>query len=410
MSEAPPFGLDPARINDIDLLSPTLRLRWRELAEQWATADPFYVFLMGFPMLVTGRHDDVRDVLLDRDRFSAASPISPPPGDIFMGLPQLNSMDGEGHDRLRKLLMPFFGREGTERLGGAIDGIVADLLDEVDARGGTFDAMADIAEPLVERTLLQALFGVEGEQQRQFVAYANVMPLAMAATPEGGYPDAFVAEFDATTSMIEGLFEDRRRDPRDDFISGLVQAKDGGFEVSHEEMVGNTLAVYAGAQLATATSVGVLLMNLAAHPEQYARLREDPELVSGAVEESLRHHPAGLFGFPRYALTDTEVGGVPVFAGMPIQVGLASANQDPGRYPDPGRFDIQRAPTGVLSFSTGAHQCVGARVARMILTGAARGVAARYPQLRLADPNFTPTYGGVLGELKPDTIPLVTSG
>jgi len=71
---------------------------------------------------------DVREVLLDRDRFSAAPLRGAPPGDIFMGLPQLNAMDGEGHDRLRRLLAPFFGREGTERLGAAISGVAPVLV------------------------------------------------------------------------------------------------------------------------------------------------------------------------------------------------------------------------------------------------------------------------------------------
>lgn len=392
-------------------MSPELAVGWREHAARWATEPPFYTFVQGFPMLITGRHDDVRDVLLDRDRFTAVSPMGPPPGDIFMGLPQLNSMDGASHDRLRKLLMPFFGPgpKGSDRIAASIEEIVSELLDAIDVRGGTFDAMADMAEPLVQRTLLEALFGVEGDKQAQFIEYSNIMPLAMQAMATGQYPPDFIDVFERTTAMIEELFVERRREPRDDFITGIVHAADEGFEVSRDEMVGNTLAVYAGAQLATATSVGMLMMNLAARPDQFALLRAEPDLASGAVEESLRRDPAGLFGFPRYAAVDTEVGGVPIAAGTPIQIGLAAANYDPERYPEPQDYDIRRNARGALPFSTGAHGCIGARVARMILTGAATGAATRWTDLRLADPDFVPTYGGVLGELKPDTIPLVAS-
>lgn len=403
------FAIDPAHIADIDITGPDLAANWRELAERWATEPPFYVLVQGFPMLVTGRHDYVREVLLDRDRFTASPPMGPPPGDIFMGLPQLNSMDGESHDRLRRLLTPYFGPEATERLGASIGAIVSDLIDAIADRGGGFDAMADFAEPLVERTLLEVLFDVDGEARRQFIAYSQIMPLALTAMIEGTYPPAFVDEFERTTAMIEELFEDRRREPRDDFISGIVKAADDGFQVSHEEMVGNTLAVYAGAQLATATSVGMVLLNLATHPDQYAELRTEPELATGAVEESLRHDPAGLFGFPRYATQDTAVGGRPVAAGMPVQVGLAAANYDPQRYPDPSRFDLHRPVRGALSFSTGAHQCLGSRVARLILTTAAGGVAERWTRLVVSQPDFSPVYSGVLGELKPATLPLTAT-
>src|SRR5271155_5103943 len=128
MSESAPFVIDPAHVADVNLLDPALVEGWGEVAERWATEPPFYVLVQGVPMLVCGRYDDVREVLLDRDRFSAAPLHGAPPGDIFMGLPQLNAMDGEGHDRLRRLLAPFFGREGTERLGAAIETIVGELL------------------------------------------------------------------------------------------------------------------------------------------------------------------------------------------------------------------------------------------------------------------------------------------
>ena len=148
-------------------------------------------------------------------------------------------------------------------------------------------------------------------------------------------------------------------------------------------------------------------MNLAAYPDQFAILRADHGLVPDAVEESLRVHPAGLFGFPRYSLVDGEVGGVPVFPGLPIPVGLAPASYDPVRYPDPQAFDIRRGSKGALSFSTVAHVCLGVRLARAILHGAGAAMARRYVDLRFADEAFVPECGGVLGELKPTAIPLV---
>ena len=236
------------------------------------------------------------------------------------------------------------------------------------------------------------------------------MPLALTAMIEGTYPPAFVDEFERTTAMIEELFEDRRREPRDDFISGLVEAADDGFQVSHEEMVGNTLAVYAGAQLATATSVGMVLLNLATHPDQYAELRTEPELATGAVEESLRHDPAGLFGFPRYATQDTAVGGRPV----------RRRNAGPGR---PGRRQLRsgalsrplpvRPPSAGTRGAVVQHRCTS--VPRLTRRAADSDHRGRWRRGALdaagshARPDFSPVYGGVLGELKPATLPLTAT-
>jgi cytochrome P450 len=403
--------LDPARTVDVDLMGGDVLAGWREHAAEWAQRPPFYVVNFGFPQVVTGRWTDVREVLLDRDRFTAVTPAGHPFGlfDIFKGMPQLNAMDGPSHDRLRRLMQPFFSPEGIARFESQVETIVGELLDAAEAQGGELDAMADVAEPLVERMLLEVLIEVPEDHRREFTAYSRAMPLSLQPTPAGEYNPAFVQQFDRTTSLIEELIEDRRRSPREDLVTALVTAFDDGFPVSHEEVVGNILAVYAGAQLATATSIGVLLMNLAAHPDQYELLRQDRELIPAAIEESLRIHPAGLFGFPRYALVDTEVGETPIWKGMAVQIGIAPANLDPGRFPDPLRFDIRRESSGAIPFSVGAHQCIGFRIARMLLGAAARETVERYEDLRLAHPEFEPVYGGVLGELKPETVPLVAT-
>jgi cytochrome P450 len=300
--------LDADRTVAVDLMSPDLLQDWRSYATRWATEPPFYVGSLGFPQVITGSWADARSVLLDRDRFTALTPAGHPLGlfDIFRGLPQLNAMEGESHDRVRRLMMPFFSGAKVAEVAERIERLVAEMLDAIDAAGGEFDAMADLAEPLVERTLLEIVFSVEPEQQREFTAYSRAMPLVLQPTPEMGYQPAFVEQFERTTAVIEELLEDRRHHPRGDLITTLVSAKDDGFAVTHDELVGNVLAVYAGAQLATATSIGVLAMNLGMHPHEYARVRANPQLVPSAVDESLRYHPAGLFGFPRYALVDTE--------------------------------------------------------------------------------------------------------
>ncbi len=129
-----------------------------------------------------------------------------------------------------------------------------------------------------------------------------------------------------------------------------MQAVDEGFPVTHNEVLGNILAIYGGAQLATATSIGVMLMNLVANPDQFQLVREDPTLIPEAVDESLRVHQAGLFGFPRYAFEDTEVGGTKIWKNMAIMVGIASANLDPTKFEEPNWALPGSAETGLVGF------------------------------------------------------------
>jgi cytochrome P450 len=125
------------------------------------------------------------------------------------------------------------------------------------------------------------------------------------------------------------------------------------------------------------------------------------------MEECLRLGSNGYFTFPRIAMRDTEVGGTRILKGMVVRPSPLAPNYDPGVFPDPLRFDIHRKPKRILSFGAGPHHCIGNILGRTTITIAITRLLARFPKAHISDPNFTPIYGGAIGELRLQSLPMV---
>ena len=161
-----------------------------------------------------------------------------------------------------------------------------------------------------------------------------------------------------------------------------------------------------GALAATSRSAGGALYTLYTHTDQLAQLIRDPGLIPDAIEECLRIASNGYFTFARIATRDTEVGGTAIRKGMIVRPSPLAANYDPTVFPDPLRFDIHRKPKRIASFAVGPHHCVGNILGRTTITIAIRALLARFPNARLADPGFVPVYGGSVGELRLQSLPM----
>ena len=107
------------------------------------------------------------------------------------------------------------------------------------------------------------------------------------------------------------------------------------------------------------------------------------------------------------ATCDTELGGTKIFKDMVVRPFPQAANYDPNVFPDPLRFDIHRHPKRILAFGAGPHHCIGNILGRTAITIAIRRLLARFPHAKLADPDFTPVYGGAVGELRLQHLPMV---
>jgi cytochrome P450 len=404
MEQPSMVGLDPTRVVEVDIFSDDARQRWMTLAAEWAQQPPFFVVNYGIPQVVVGRYADVRDVLMSPERFTS----TPPPAagerfDAFMGLPHVGAMNGDPHDRVRRILQPFFGTGGIAQYQPSIERHVETLLDEIEARGDEFDAVVDFSRQLIPRIMLGTMFAIDETRCEVFIRMNEELERVASA---GGYPTSYVEAFREARRVIDAMIAERVDQPSEDFVSGLIQGRDRGEPISDDEIAANVFAICVAAMTTTSTESAMMLYAWIRHREQFAVLDDEPEGLAAAVEECLRLHPAGLFVFPRFAVDDTDLGGTTIRADMPVHACVAAANLDPTVYPDPLSFDIRRNPKHTLTFGAGPHFCAGGLLARRILQTSLRAFMRRFPQLRLADDDFEPTYHGQLGEVAPVSIRL----
>ena len=182
------------------------------------------------------------------------------------------------------------------------------------------------------------------------------------------------------------LIEIKRAQPADDLMSGLIAARDEDDRLSEHELTVMCCTLLIGGHETTANQINLSLLLLLDHPGQVARLRADPELIPGAVEELLRCTRLGGLPPARVTTEDVQLGGVTIPAGEQVMPLYSTANRDPSVFTDPDRFDVTRDAASHLAFGAGVHHCLGAQLARVELQEAFRGLIGRLPGLRLAVP------------------------
>jgi pimeloyl-[acyl-carrier protein] synthase len=303
----------------------------------------------------------VRDVLRD-PRFAAAS-IPPSPDEAFQLLARwMMRLDGDRHRRVRDAFGGLFTARRVERYRAIIAERAAVLIDQ-SGPAGSMDLVADFARPL-PFTVITEVLGVPPDD-RDWLAGAIAALNRGFARQRDTDRTAVQAANDAAGQMrsyFTGLLGQRTAAPADDLMTTLAARSADGED--RQDLAANCIFfINAGHQTTTALlTLGAHL--LCTHPEALADLQEDPGRWPAAVEEMLRLITPTTFtaATPRH---DADIHGVPCAEGQPRLLFLAAANRDPGTFPDPDRFDISRDPNPHLSFSAGAHFCLGAPLARL---------------------------------------------
>jgi cytochrome P450 len=320
----------------------------------------------------------------------------------------VTQMDGTQHARLRRLLMPAFSSRRIEQLQASITTIIDGLLDKIEAKGPKFDAMQDLGAHLVVNALLEAMIQMDARRKAIFVAFHDVLPATTYTKPGEPFPEECRLAMQRVMDEIKVIIEERRVAPHSDFISDLVNARDAGDKLTDKELFDQIFGLAGGSLSATSRAAGGALLLLYTHDDQRRQLIDNPELIPDAIEECLRLGSNGYFTFPRIATKDTEVGGTRILKGMVVRPSPLSPNYDPDVFPDPLRFDIHRKPKRILSFGAGPHHCIGNILGRTAITIAIKRLLARFPKAHMSDPNFTPVYRGAVGELRLQSLPMVT--
>jgi cytochrome P450 len=374
----------------VDLLDPTFKANpYPAYAELRSRAPVHRVELPdGRGVWLITRYDDVLAVLKDarfvKDWRKALTPEQlaqvPPIPPVLEPLSRnMLDTDPPDHDRLRALVSRAFTPRLIERLRPRVQTIADGLLDEVQDRG-EMDLIDDYAFPL-PITVIAELLGVPAEDRNSFRKWSDA---AVSGNTTQEYVEkVLIPHMTAFTDYLHALFEEKRKNPKDDLVSALVRAEEAGDKLSEDELLGMVFLLLVAGHETTVNLIGNGVLALLRHPDQLRKLRGDPSLIKPAVEELLRYDGPVETSTERFAREDVEIDGTVIPRGEMVLVVLASADRDPARFSDPDTLDITRADNRHLAFGKGIHHCLGAPLARMEGQIAISTLLDRMPDLRL---------------------------
>jgi cytochrome P450 len=319
------------------------------------------------------RYEDVLAVLRDPETYSSAGV-----DEAQQLQPMLIYMDGEPHRDLRGLVSRGFTPRRVAEMEPHIREIARRLLDELElGDAGSCELMGSFAAQLPS-LVIGELIGVPEDRRAAFLSYTEGMI-------ETGPQEHSIAEPAARIhAEFSELLTQRRKKPRDDLMSALLDARIDGKRLSEEELLGFCFLLIVGGNDTTMNLIGNGAVRLAQHPEARQCLVDEPRLIPAAIEEMLRID-APAQALPRTTLRDVELHGERIPEGSRLLVSYGAANLDDRVFAEPERFDIRREDNRHLSLGHGPHFCMGASLARLEARVAFEELLARYPEYVLEE-------------------------
>jgi hypothetical protein len=324
---------------------------------------------------VLTRHEDVQRVLRDRTFSAGLIPqLVTKQAERVSGLDvarierlgrkSLVFTDNPHHARLRGLVNRVFTAQAVATLRPLVERVTSELLDRVVA-AGRGDAIAEFAAPLPVTVLSEWLALPDGLREHVGLWTHDIRFLLEPGLMRGD-DFAHVCEVvEKFVAALEEVLAERRARPGGDLVSRLLAAETGsGDRLADEELIFVCVMCFVAGNETTKSLIGNGLLALLRHPDQLALLRSRPELVPGAVQETLRYDcPLQLT--KRLATQDVELGDAVIRAGDQVLLCLGAANRDPEVFERPDHFDLTRSAKGHLAFGHGMHGCLGGLLAEL---------------------------------------------
>ncbi|MFD9332372.1 cytochrome P450 [Streptomyces sp. NPDC060065] len=294
------------------------------------------------------------------------------------------------HTRIRRLVSKAFTPRTVERLKPYVDQLAGELVGRLVAAGGG-DLLTDVAEPLPVSVIAEML-GIPESDRAPLRPWSADICGMYEMNPSQETAAKAVRASEEFTAYLMGLIEERRKEPGEDLISGLIAAYDEGERLTEQEMISTCVLLLNAGHEATVNATVNGWWALFRNPGQLAALRADHSLVPTAVEELMRYDtPLQLF--ERWVLDDIEIDGTTIPRGDEIAMLFGSANHDPAVFTAPEELDLSRPDNPHISFSAGIHYCIGAPLARLELTASLRALLSLAPTLSLtAEPVRKPAF------------------
>ncbi|MCR9092615.1 MAG: cytochrome P450 [bacterium] len=326
---------------------------------------------------ILSRHEDILGAIKAPEAFSSGAGVVP--SGFKPEQPTLIALDPPEHTNMRKAVMRAFTPRRMDAMADRVRGFATELFDRLEAEaapGGAVDAFDGYTDPLPIYVMAE-LLGVDATERPMFKRCGDAIVYSSGADPE----TLFAAQRELT-DYLRTVFEDRKREPRDDLISLLLTASEEGRALADDELLGLCFLLLVAGTETTTSALGNAMLLFERHRDARKRLVEDPSLIPAAVEEVLRYD-SPVQGLSRVTTRDVEIRDRVIPKGARVHLLYASANRDPRVFADPDRFDITRTPNNHLAFGFGIHFCLGASLARLELRIGIETLLERAPDYRL---------------------------
>ena len=324
------------------------------------------------------RYADVARAAVDWETYSSLS------GNLIDEIPgrsggTLGTTDPPFHDRLRRLANHAFARKNLAEVIDHAESVALRAIDE-GAGQDSFDFVRSFSSKVTVNTILHML----GLPQQDPAEIRSKVVLSISTDKAARGRSAKMNEaFAEISDFLRDAVEMRRREPADDLITKLAEAEIDGDALSEREIVLTTaMFVVAGVE-SLSSFMSIFAMNLAQMADVQDALRQEPKLMTSAIEESLRYNTSAQ-RFKRVLTRDVELHGQQMREGDFVVLAYGSANRDERQFPDADNYDLHRNPKGHLGFGTGKHFCIGNDFARMVMERAMNVFLAEQPPFQLA--------------------------
>ena len=409
-----------SRLDQIDLVTPELYgsrgYPWAEWAIQRREA-PIYLYDRPgvAPFWSISKYDDIQHISRDPETFISSKRLvirSAGSGDggasdPSLTVPNLINMDPPEHGKYRNTTSRRFSPRGMRLLEDRIDEIAEAVVDEAAAHlvdqltdRRSADFVRDVAAKMPMAAICE-LLAVERDSWEDIFRYTN--EFLGSEDPEYQQGRTRRETWQDGLRGLQTFFTEhiarKRREPDDSVMTTLVQAEIDGEPLPDQEILSYAVLLILAGNETTRNATSGGLLALIEHPEQYDRLRNQPDLLDSAVEEMLRW-TSPVVHFARTVTQDTEVSGVTMKAGETLAMWYPSANRDEDVFEDPDVFDIARSPNEHLAFGGfGEHFCLGANLARLEMRSVFRHVIGKLDNFAL-DGEVERLSSGLIGGIK----------
>lgn len=342
--------------------------------------------------VLTG-YEDVVAVLRDTERFSSdrmaylENEIGADERKLYQPIFEVLSrwmvfIDPPDHTRLRRLLNTSFTPRAVGQYRPRVRAIVNDLLKKIEPHR-KMEVVHEFAY-LVPLTVILELLGAPALDRDLIKHWSEQIGTFFFLRADEPRRREIACE--GVTSLVDylrPLVAQRRESPALDLISALVGFEEQG-DLSEQEILATCVLLVFGGHETTMNLIANGTLALSRHPDQWERLKREPELIETAVEELLRYD-GSVKATVRWAKSDADVGGKKIAAGQKVLCALSAANRDPAQFPDPDRLDITRNPNPHVAFGQGIHICLGAPLARVECQEAIASLTRRLPVPKVAN-------------------------